>query len=451
MFDAIHRGKPTQKLLAYQYLQVLPQIARGDSNKMWIIPSELTDALKGIGSALGRQRAAARGDDDDDWVDPGDAEDDAFEDTMLEDPAKALAEARGQAGRASAEATEHARPLSAGAAADPPRRGCRPPSPARRRPAAGPAAAAPAAAGRARRAPSPRASTGQEPAGRRPRQRRRGRNARATRGTLLGCPRVRSRCPLAIVAGRASAAGTINTIVGSGTLITFPTLLLLRLSRRSSRTSRTTSASCAGGLTGAWGYRTSCAGQAPHAAPARADVVRSAAVARARCCCSCCRPRRSGRSCPVLILIGLVLVVAGPRMQRLRLARRAGRARASARWHEPAMARRGLRGRRLRRLLRRRPGRPAHGAAQRAEREPLQRLNGYKNVLAPVVNVVAAVVFILVARDQIDWLVVLLIGVGAFVGGMLGARVGRRIPPNVLRGLIIVIGLVAIVKLVWFP
>jgi regulator of protease activity HflC (stomatin/prohibitin superfamily) len=53
VFDAIHRGKPTQKLLAYQYLQVLPQLAKGDSNKMWIIPSELTDALRGISSALG--------------------------------------------------------------------------------------------------------------------------------------------------------------------------------------------------------------------------------------------------------------------------------------------------------------------------------------------------------------------------------------------------------------
>jgi regulator of protease activity HflC (stomatin/prohibitin superfamily) len=53
VFEAIHRGKPDQKLLAYQYLQVLPQLARGDSNKMWIIPSELTEALKGIGSAFG--------------------------------------------------------------------------------------------------------------------------------------------------------------------------------------------------------------------------------------------------------------------------------------------------------------------------------------------------------------------------------------------------------------
>ena len=61
VFAAIHRGKPTQKLLAYQYLQVLPQLARGDSNKMWIIPSELTDALKGIGNALGGSEQAPDG------------------------------------------------------------------------------------------------------------------------------------------------------------------------------------------------------------------------------------------------------------------------------------------------------------------------------------------------------------------------------------------------------
>jgi regulator of protease activity HflC (stomatin/prohibitin superfamily) len=110
VFDAIHRGKPTQKLLAYQYLQVLPQIARGDSNKMWIIPSELTDALRGIGGALGATDGRPGGSDDDDWVDPGDTKD-AFEDTTLEDPAQALAEARGMAGRASQEATEHAAPV----------------------------------------------------------------------------------------------------------------------------------------------------------------------------------------------------------------------------------------------------------------------------------------------------------------------------------------------------
>jgi regulator of protease activity HflC (stomatin/prohibitin superfamily) len=53
VFQAIHDGKPDQGLLAYQYLQTLPQIARGDSNKVWIVPSELGEALKGIGAMLG--------------------------------------------------------------------------------------------------------------------------------------------------------------------------------------------------------------------------------------------------------------------------------------------------------------------------------------------------------------------------------------------------------------
>jgi len=110
VFGAIHRGKPTQKLLAYQYLQVLPQIARGDSNKMWIIPSELTDALRGIGGALGATEARADlGVDESFEQSPPD--DDAFAETVLEDPAKALAEARGQAAQASAESTEHAAPV----------------------------------------------------------------------------------------------------------------------------------------------------------------------------------------------------------------------------------------------------------------------------------------------------------------------------------------------------
>jgi regulator of protease activity HflC (stomatin/prohibitin superfamily) len=112
VFDAIHRGKPTQKLLAYQYLQVLPQIARGDSNKMWIIPSELTDALRGIGGALGGtpKSNGPDGDEDEAWVDPGQLAD-AFDETQLEDPMQALAEARGLAGKASQEATEHAAPV----------------------------------------------------------------------------------------------------------------------------------------------------------------------------------------------------------------------------------------------------------------------------------------------------------------------------------------------------
>ncbi|MEA4943073.1 MAG: stomatin-like protein [Propionicimonas sp.] len=52
-FSAIHASKPTQGLLAYQYLQMLPKLARGEANKVWIIPSELNEALKGLGTIAG--------------------------------------------------------------------------------------------------------------------------------------------------------------------------------------------------------------------------------------------------------------------------------------------------------------------------------------------------------------------------------------------------------------
>ncbi|SNY25561.1 SPFH domain-containing protein [Paractinoplanes atraurantiacus] len=53
VFDAIHTANPSQKVLAYQYLQALPQIANGSANKVWIVPTELTKALDGLGGALG--------------------------------------------------------------------------------------------------------------------------------------------------------------------------------------------------------------------------------------------------------------------------------------------------------------------------------------------------------------------------------------------------------------
>ena len=59
VFEAIHRGEPDQLLLAYQYLQVLPKLAEGTANKLWIIPSELTEALKGIGGALGGKKESS--------------------------------------------------------------------------------------------------------------------------------------------------------------------------------------------------------------------------------------------------------------------------------------------------------------------------------------------------------------------------------------------------------
>ena len=57
VFKAIHEGDPDPKLLAYQYLLTLPKLAEGSANKLWIVPSELTEAMKGIGKAFGSKGA----------------------------------------------------------------------------------------------------------------------------------------------------------------------------------------------------------------------------------------------------------------------------------------------------------------------------------------------------------------------------------------------------------
>jgi uncharacterized membrane protein YqiK len=54
VFQAIHEGDPDPKLLSYQYLQMLPQLAQGDANKIWVIPSEFTQALGNLSGAVGR-------------------------------------------------------------------------------------------------------------------------------------------------------------------------------------------------------------------------------------------------------------------------------------------------------------------------------------------------------------------------------------------------------------
>jgi uncharacterized membrane protein YfcA len=77
--------------------------------------------------------------------------------------------------------------------------------------------------------------------------------------------------------------------------------------------------------------------------------------------------------------------------------------------------------------------------------ESIQRQNGLKNVLAGLANFVAAIVFI--ATTHIDWTAAALIAVGAAIGGLIGAAVGRRLSPNVLRAVIVVVGVAAIVKL----
>jgi uncharacterized protein len=77
--------------------------------------------------------------------------------------------------------------------------------------------------------------------------------------------------------------------------------------------------------------------------------------------------------------------------------------------------------------------------------DTMQRLNAAKNVLAAVVNSIAALFFLFVA--DFDWTAVLLIAVGSAIGGQIGAKIGRRLPPTALRALIVAVGTVAIVQL----
>jgi uncharacterized membrane protein YfcA len=77
--------------------------------------------------------------------------------------------------------------------------------------------------------------------------------------------------------------------------------------------------------------------------------------------------------------------------------------------------------------------------------EDLQRLNAAKNVLTATAYLVSGVVFVFVA--EVAWLAVVLLAAGATIGGPLGARYGRRLPPTLLRGLIVLVGLAAVVQL----
>jgi uncharacterized membrane protein YfcA len=80
--------------------------------------------------------------------------------------------------------------------------------------------------------------------------------------------------------------------------------------------------------------------------------------------------------------------------------------------------------------------------------ESMQRVNGAKNVLVAIVNGAAAIVYIIFAH--VAWLAVLLIAVGSTVGGLLGAKFGRRLPPLALRIFVVVIGVISAVKLIFF-
>lgn len=242
------------------------------------------------------------------------------------------------------------------------------------------------------------------------------------------------------------AAGTINTVVGSGTLITFPTLLFLGYPPVVANVSNTVGL-VAGGVTAVHGYRGELGGAGRTLrwlAPASllGGVIGAVLLL--------VLPAEAFQAIvPVLIGLGLVLVVVGPRLQARAVARHeAGIAQAS--WHAAALTGGVLVAGIYGGYFGAAQGVILMGLMSALSSEPIQRLNGFKNVLATIVNAVAAITFMVVAWGRIDWLVALLIGLGAFAGGFLGAKVGRRLPPLVLRAVIIVVGVVGIIKIVWF-
>jgi uncharacterized protein len=237
-----------------------------------------------------------------------------------------------------------------------------------------------------------------------------------------------------IVAGL--CAGTINTVVGSGTLITFPVLLAVGYPPVVANASNSIGL-VPGGIAGAIGYRSELQGQ-------RRRLIRLGACSLTGGVAGALLllvlpPGVFKAVVPVLIAVALILVVAQPWLSR-KLAERERHEHGGVGAMAAAFAT-GIYG-------------GYFGAAQGVLlvgllgiliNEGLQRLNALKNVLTAGVNLVAGVIFVLIA--DIDWWVVLCIAAGSTAGGVLGARIGRRLPPAVLRGVIVVVGLVAIVKL----
>jgi uncharacterized membrane protein YfcA len=240
-------------------------------------------------------------------------------------------------------------------------------------------------------------------------------------------------------------AGMINTVVGSGTLITFPTLLAMGYPPVTANVSNNVGL-VFGSATGAWGYRRELQGQ-------RRTMVRLVPMSFAGSVAGALLLLRLPESAfeavvPGLIGVSLVLVLIQPRVSAWTAARRERRGTE----HDG-------------------PGVTAgtgtllagvyggyFGAAQGVLLvgllgsllpESLQRVNALKNVLSLVVNLVAAVTFLVVRPEAAEPRAVTLIAVGSIAGGLLGASIGRRLRPNVLRTVIVVVGVAAIVRLLW--
>ena len=235
-------------------------------------------------------------------------------------------------------------------------------------------------------------------------------------------------------------AGGINAVVGSGSLITFPTLIALGYPPVLANVSNDIGL-VPGALSAVYGYRRELKGQRERLlrlVPASVAGGLVGAVLLLVLPSSIFK-----RVVIALIVIALALVVLQPRLSKYLDARAGSAQRAEVR---PALlilvAATGVYG-------------GYFGAAQGIiliailgllVRDELQRLNATKNVLAGTVNLVASIVFIF--ATDVDWKVAGLIAAGSIIGGQLGAHYGRRLDPRALRLVIVVVGTVALVRLV---
>ncbi len=248
------------------------------------------------------------------------------------------------------------------------------------------------------------------------------------------------------VAAAGLAAGAINAVVGSGTLVTFPVLLAVGLPPVTATISNSLGL-VPGNVAGSLGYRRELAGQ-------RWLLLRllpaSVLGALTGAFLLLTLPASSFEAIvPTLVGLAVVLVAVQPLVQRV-LARR-----------RPADAPSARIGRgRLAALFAGAYATGSYGGYFAASqgvlqigvfglllRESLQRLNAIKNVLTLAVNGVAAAAYVVVATDRVDWPAAGLVASGSLLGGYVGARVGRRLPPAVLRTAIVVLGCVAIAVL----
>lgn len=234
-------------------------------------------------------------------------------------------------------------------------------------------------------------------------------------------------------------AGTINTVVGSGTLVTFPILIALGIAPVMAVVSNAMGL-IAGGISGTWGYRHELLGMGRNLARLMPASLLGG-ITGAYLLLHLPETVFSVVA-PLLIVLALLLVIFQPRLQAVIKARRESNP--SARSHDLAMM-----------ILVYLAG--VYGgyfvAAQGVllvgilgifMSGTLQNANAVKNVLSLTVNVVAAISYLLFAPEKIIWVVVGLIAVSSLIGGFIGAKIGRKLPPLVLRSVIVTLGLVAL-------